>query len=130
MLQPDSLDHNQHTFTTSMPSIHHSQNSHVHQSHVINGLYQKPPTSHSSILITSHHHCPTDYFLVPTNPNYFYASLPLRRDRAAMYYSSVSRIPSYRCRNNQKLYYSHCREHGGTQTTQIQYDNNIMNNND
>lgn len=125
MLQPDSLDHNQHTFTTSMPIIHHSQqNNHVHQSHIVNGLYQKPPNSHSSILISSHHQCPSDYFLVPTNPNYFYASLPLRRDRAAMYYSAVSRIPSYRCRNNQKLYYSHCREHGGTSTTGMRLTNN------
>lgn len=129
MLQPDSLDRNQHTFTTSMPSIHHSQNNHVHQSHIINGLYQKPPTSHSSILITSHNHYPTDYFLVPTNPNYFYASLPLRRDRASMYYSAVSRVPSYRCRNNQKLYYRHCREHGGgTSSTRMHLSNSIINN--
>lgn len=129
MLQPDSLDRNQqHTFTASMPSIHHSQNNHVHQSHIINGLYQKPPSSHSSILIASPHQYPTDYFLVPTNPNYFYASLPLRRDRAAMYYSAVSRVPSYRCRNNQKLYYSHCREHGGTSSTRMHLSNSILNN--
>lgn len=128
MLQPDSLDHNQHTFTTSMPSINHMQNSHVHQSRIINGLYQKPSNSHSSILISSNHHCPNDYFLVPTNPNYFYASLPLRRDRAAMYYSAVSRVPSYRCKNNQKLYYSHCREHEGTLATRIRFTNNITNN--
>lgn len=127
MLQPDSLDHNQRTFTTSMPSIHNMQNNHVHQSHIINGLYQKPPNSHSSILISSHNHCSTDYFLVPTNPNYFYASLPLRRDRASMYYSAVSRVPSYRCRNNQKLYYSHCHEHGGTPTTRIRFATNITN---
>lgn len=127
MLQPDSLDHNQRTFATSMPSIHHSQNNHVHQSHIINGLYQKPPSSHSSILIASQNY-PTDYFLVPTNPNYFYASLPLRRDRAAMYYSAVSRVPSYRCRNNQKLYYSHCREHGGTPVTKTR-DNRVKINN-
>jgi len=128
MLQPDSLDHNQHTFTTSMPSINHMQNNHVHQSQIINGLYQKPSNSHSSILISSNHHYPTDYFLVPTNPNYFYASLPLRKDRAAMYYSAVSRVPSYRCRNNQKLYYSHCREHEGTPATRIRFTNNNTNN--
>lgn len=129
MLQPDSLDCNQqHTFTTSMPSIHHPQNNHVHQSHIINGLYQKPPTSHSSILLASHHHCANDYFLVPTNPNYFYASLPLRRDRAAMYYSAVSRVPSYRCRNNQKLYYSHCREHGGIPANRMHFANNVIDN--
>jgi len=127
MLQPDSLDRNQHTFTTSMPSIHHSKNNHVQQSDIINGLYQKPPTSHSSILIESHNY-PTDYFLVPTNPNYFYASLPLRRDRAAMYYSAVSRVPSYRCRNNQKLYYSHCREHGGIPTIRTRFENSNENN--
>lgn len=127
MLQPDSLDHNQqHTFT-SMPSIHHTQNNHVHQNHIINGLYQKPPNSHSSILITSHHNYPTDYFLVPTSPNYFYASLPLRRDRAAMYYSAVSRVPSYRCRNNQKLYYSHCHGHGGTPASRMRFTNIINN---
>ncbi|CAH1711880.1 palmitoyltransferase ZDHHC18 [Aphis gossypii] len=46
MLQPDSLDRNQHTFTTSMPSIHHSQNNHVHQSHIINGVkFNKSITS-------------------------------------------------------------------------------------
>lgn len=128
MLQPDSLDHNQQSFTTSMPSIHHSHNNHGHQSQIINGLYQKPPTSHSSILISSHHHCPADYFLVPTDPNYFYASLPLRRDRAAMYYSAVSRVPSYRCRNNQKLYYSHCHEHGAIPATRMRFANNIVNN--
>lgn len=121
MLQQASLDRNQHTFTTSMPSIHHSQNNHVHQNHIINGLYQKPPNSLSSILIPTHY--PTDYFLVPTNPNYFYASLPLRRDRAAMYYSTISRVPSYRCRNNQKLYHSHCREHGITPTNRIRSTN-------
>lgn len=128
MLQPDSLDCNNHTFTASMPSIHHPQNNHIHQSHVINGLYQKPPTSHTSILTAPHHHYQTDYFLVPTNPNYFYASLPLRRDRAAMYYSAVSRVPSYRCRNNQKLYYSHCHEQGNTLSTRIGFTNNIKNN--
>lgn len=128
MLQPDSLARNQHAFTTSMPSIHHSQNNHVHQSHIINGLYQKPPNSHSSFLITSNH-CSTDYFLVPTNPNYFYASLPLRRDRAAMYYSAVSRVPSYSCKNNQKLYYSNCREHRATSNTKIRCENSAINNN-
>lgn len=46
MLQPDSLDHNQHTFTTSMPSINHMQNNHVHQSHIINGVkFNKSVTS-------------------------------------------------------------------------------------
>lgn len=127
MLQPDSLDRNQHTFTASMPSIHHSHNNHGHQSQIINGLYQKPPTSHSSILI-SHHHSPADYFLVPTDPNYFYASLPLRRDRAAMYYSAVSRVPSYRCRNNQKLY-SHCHERGSipASRSRMRFANNIVN---
>lgn len=127
MLQPGSLDRNQHTFTTSMPSIHHSQNNHVHHNHIINGLYQKTPNSNSSILIASRY--PTDYFLVPTNPNYFYASLPLRRDRTAMYYSTISRVPSYRCRNNQKLYYSNCREHGITQTTRIRFANSTNLNN-
>lgn len=123
MMQPDSLDRHQHTFTTSMPSIHHMQNNHVHQNHIINGLYQKPTNNHSSLLISSHHHCPTNYFLMPTNPNYFYASLPLRRDRSSMYYSAMSHVPSYRCRNNQKLYYSHCREHEGTSATRIHFTN-------
>lgn len=127
MTQPDSLDRNHHTFTSSMPSIHHSQNNHLHQSHIINGLYQRP-TSHSSILIASHQHYPTDYFLVPTNPNYFYASLPLRRDRAAMYYSTISYVPSYRYKNNQKLYYSHYHEHDNTLATRIGLTNNIKNN--
>ncbi|VVC43517.1 Palmitoyltransferase, DHHC domain [Cinara cedri] len=46
MLQPCSLDRNQHTFTTSMPSIHHSQNNHVHQNHIINGVkFNKSVTS-------------------------------------------------------------------------------------
>lgn len=126
MLQPDSLDRNQHTFATSMPSIHNSPNNHVHQSHIVNGLYQKPPTSHSSILLATNH-CPNDYFLVPTNPHYFYASLPLRRDRAAVYYSAVSRVPSYRCKNNKKLYYSHYHEHGNTPVTKMRCEIGVAN---